>query len=1027
MVSEPRPAPGPVPDQSSADRSAEAWTLRRGGFGQSGGAHEGTLFALANGRVGVRGGVEESGGAGGCFSARIYEKSPIHYHERFPGFASHTDTRIPIADPSGIELFVNDRRLHPDDPECVEFERSLDFRTGVLGRTTRWRLEDGAEIELQAERLVTLFGTDVLATRWRLTATGFSGDLELRSSIRGDQAAPAQGDDPRIGVGSGSGMRWLESLEQDGLAVAIQATPDGARKVACAQLHESQSANFTPGAHSDEPALVRQHFHARLQSGIPVVLEKFAAWAFADSDAGAARELADRACELAREAAGQGFDVLARKQQLVLDEFWSSAAVSIDGDPQAELAIRFNLFHLFQSAGRDAAGSAAKGLTGDGYEGHCFWDTEVFLLPVLALTAPELARSALEFRFRTLDGARRHAREMNHDKGALYPWRTISGDECSGYFPSGSAQYHINAAVAWGIRTYLEATGDFRFLAAGGAEVLFETARIWLQVGHFNERDNGRFHICGVTGPDEYTALVDNNFYTNRMAAAHLRFAADIWKQMGEQCPNARTELAAALALEPSEIDTWHRAAEAMYLPFDEDLGIHAQDDSFLEKPKWDFGATPADHYPLLLHYHPLTLYRHQVCKQADVVQALIMDGDDIDRQLKRRCFEYYAGVTTHDSTLSAGSFAILAADLNLPGPAMTGIHETLHVDLENLHSNTDHGIHMAAMAASWQCLAFGLAGARLQTDAIAFSPALPAEWRGYRLTIRWRARRLELHVKPDGAHYRLLAGDPTTIRHHGEPLELHPGKPMRRALPEVARWPLVQAPQPFEAVIFDLDGVLTDTAELHYLAWKQLADELEIAFDRQLNQQLKGVDRQTSLELLLGDHASRFSDPDKHALTERKNAFYIESLHMISPDSLLPGAQAALDQVRQAGLGIALASASRNAPTILQRLGIADCFDFIADPATVRRGKPDPELFLQAANGLGIAPAACLGIEDAPAGITALKAAGMVALGIGTRTQLAEADAILRGLDQFRIDVLPVRRHSSGRNAHRPPSGSLG
>ncbi|MFU8876992.1 MAG: beta-phosphoglucomutase [Wenzhouxiangellaceae bacterium] len=1027
MNDSPTPTADAPARSPTSDGTVDAWTLRRCGFDARRAAHEETLFALANGCVGVRGGAEEAGGSGGCFSARVYEKSPIHYHERFPGFASHTDTRIPIADPTEIELLANGRRLLPEDPDCIRFERSLDFRSGVLTRIACWRLQDGGEIELRAQRLLALFGADVLATRLMLVTHGFSGELQVRSSIRGDQAAPAQGDDPRIGVGTGSGMRWLEGFEQDGLAAAIQVTPDNARQVACAQFHGSQSTGFSPGECSHDTAVIRQHFSARLQPENPLVLEKFAAWAFGDAGAETSRELADQACRLAREAGSQGFDALAARQRQVLDEFWNSAAVAVDGDPEAELALRFNLFHLFQSAGRDAAGSAAKGLTGDGYEGHCFWDTEAFLLPVLALTAPELARSALEFRIRTLEGARRHAREMNHESGALYPWRTISGDECSGYYPSGSAQYHINAAIAWGIRTYLEATGDFDLLPEGGAEVLFETARLWMQIGHFNARDNGRFHICGVTGPDEYTALVNNNFYTNRMAAAHLRHAAGIWHQMGEQFPDARTRLAEALKLDESEIDTWQQAADAMYLPFDDRLGIHAQDDSFLEKPKWDFDATPTDHYPLLLHYHPLTLYRHQVCKQADVVQALIMDGDDIGEEIKRRCFDYYAGVTTHDSTLSAGSFAILAAELNLPGPAMGGIDETLKVDLENLHGNTDHGLHMAAMAASWQCLSFGLAGLRLQPDMLCFSPAMPGQWRGYRLTVCWRGRRLEVGVNPDGAHYSLIAGQPMTVRHHGKPVELKSGETASRPLPEPAHWPLLHAPKPLEAVIFDLDGVLTDTAELHYQAWKRLADELGIEFDRRANRHLKGIDRQASLELLLGDQADRFSDRDRHELTERKNGYYVDSLHRISPDSLLPGALSALDQARKAGLAIALASASRNAPTILERLEIADCFDFIADPASVRRGKPDPELFLQAATGLGVAPAACLGIEDAAAGITALKAAGMAALGIGSHAELPEADAVLPGLDRFRIDALPVRQHSSGESVRRLPEGKPG
>lgn len=976
-----------------------------------------TLFCLANGVLGVRGGCEEAGGSGGCFLAEVYERMPIHYHERFPGFAATTDTRLPVADGTAIEIRIGDRLLDPADADCVAFERELDLRAGILRRRSRWRVPGCGEIELCAERVVPFGRGALVALRLSLHSVDFRGEVRLESMLRGDRVAPAQGDDPRIGIGNGAGLRTLALGAEDGLPWLLQATPRGRLRVACGQRHGVLAGSLCRyGVISAEGDRLCEELRATLEPGSRIGLEKFVAYAWdgadAQADAGPLRKTLERELSAAAE---QGFDALAAGHAVELERFWRDAAIDIEGDAAAEQALRFNLFHLVQSTPREGVSStAAKGLTGDGYEGHIFWDTEAYMLPVLALTAPELARSMLEYRYRTLEGARRHAGEMNHRRGALYPWRTIGGDECSGYYPSGSAQYHINAAIAHAIGLYLAASGDDEFLARIGAEMLFETARIWLEVGYFNPRRDGAFCLCEVTGPDEYSALVDNNFYTNFMARAHLRLAAAAWERLGAETPGERLALAARLDLDEEEVALWRKAAEAMYLPYDERLGIHPQDDGFLDKPRWDFAGTPDSHYPLLLHYHPLTLYRHQVCKQADVVLALVLAGDGIDAGVKRRCFNYYRDVTVHDSTLSAAPFCVLAAELGEAEAAREFFEETLRVDLDDLHDNTGHGAHMAAMAGSWHGLAFGFAGLRIDGERLRFAPSLPGHWRGYGFGLRWRGRRLRLEVGPEAARYTLQEGAPLKVSDRGREVTLQAGRTATVPLPESARWPLLRPPVPLKAVIFDLDGVLTDTASIHYRAWKRLADELGIEFDERINRRLKGVDRMASLEILLERAGHSFDDAEKAELAARKNGYYRDEIARFTPKDLLPGALEVLEAVRAAGLKTALASASRNAPLLLERLGIADRFDFIADPAAVECGKPAPDIFLAAARGLGVEPETCLGVEDAAAGIAAIKAAGMLALGIGARTELADADAVLPGLASFRIETV-LRSETDG------------
>ncbi|QWP75144.1 beta-phosphoglucomutase [Lysobacter sp. K5869] len=993
-----------APTSSAAD--LDPWRLRRTGREPARARRDETLFALANGSLGVRGGLEEAdGGSDGSFLAAVYEQHPIHYHERFTGFPRHTDTRLPVADGQRIAVFAGAERLLPVATE--DFERELDLRQGRLSRRSVLRTAHGARIDIRAERVLPFDsgvpGVDLLAIRYRATSFDYTGALSLSSAIECGHEAAEQGDDPRIGVASAEGLQLLARQADERGAHVVQATRRSGVRVVCSQRHRLEGLRFAADDLGEER--VAQRYDAHLRPGESVVLEKFVAYVTDRNPH--ATDLPDSAAQALQRAQLEGFDAIAARQAQALARFWDGAELSIAGDPASEQALRFNLFHLLQSAGRNGIdGTAAKGLTGEGYEGHYFWDTEAFMLPVMAYTAPEVARAMLHARFLALEPARKHAREMNHARGALFPWRTITGGECSAHYPSGSAAYHINAAVAYGIGLYLDASGDSDFLADFGAEMLFETARIWPQVGHFNPRRGGAFCIHDVTGPDEYTALVDNNFYTNRMAQQHLRRAVAAWEQLERERPQRLRELAERLQLDPHEVATWRRAAETMFLHYDEALGIYAQDDTFLDKPRWPFPAREGEHRPLLLDYHPLTLYRYQVCKQADVVMGLVLAGDGIPVEVKRRSYDYYAAVTTHDSTLSASVFGILASEVGHAPQAERFFHDNLRVDLDDLHGNTDHGVHMAALAGTWLGLASGFAGLRAVDGVLHFAPTLPQRWDGFGFGLRWQGRRLRIDVRRDGVEYSLLDGAPLTVAHAGQRVELSQGAPLRRPLaaPEVdAR---ERFPRPARALIFDLDGVLTDTAQTHYRAWKRMADEEGFPFDQHVNEQLKGVDRMSSLEIILRHAGRSLSAEQKHALAERKNGYYVEAIAQVTPADLFPGVTRVLEQARARGLKLGVASASRNAAALLDRLGIAERFDYIADAARVARAKPAPDIFLDVAAALGVAPAQCIGLEDAAAGVAAIKSAGMAAVGIGDARTLAQADACLPDIAAFDVNA---------------------
>ncbi|MEP9359615.1 glycosyl hydrolase family 65 protein [Sphingomonas sp. KR3-1] len=697
-----------------------------------------TILALSNGALGVRGAIEERAEAT-TFLAHAYEQAPIHYHEKLKGFAATSDSRVPVAEALGIEVRLDGKAIDFSELRSAT-RRTLDLRAGMLRRETRWSFPDGRLLRIRSERLVPLCGNTLLLRRFQAEFDG-AGVVTLHPRLAPAPSGAKQSDDPRIGVNLASRGFATEQAADD---IVVERLPGSGIGVAAVQ-------------------------RSRDEDGWLLVATGFA------TGRNASDVLADQAAALADSALAAGFPAMAEAQAGLLTRFWAGADLAIAGEPRLAATLRVNLFHLFASAGRDGRSSAAaKGLTGEGYEGHYFWDTEAFMLPVLSVLAPDIARAMLVYRASTLDAAFANARALDHRKGALYAWRTIEGRECSAHYPSGSAQYHINAAIAFAIGAYVDATGDEDFLVEHGARMLVETARIWLALGDWAD---GQFHLRGVTGPDEYTALIDDNWYTNRMAQKHLRLAVASAARVAELAPEAWTALAAEMALGQDELAEFTRAADAMHLPFDAARNLDAQDASFLDKPRWDVPGTPAAEFPLLLHYHPMTLYRHQVSKQADIVLAMVLAGEGVSPERKRRVFDHYEPITTHDSTLSASTFAILANEVGHEAQALKFFAETSLVDVDDRHGNTGHGVHMAALAGSWLALVWGFAGFRPDGPALRFRPTRPAAWPGYSFGLTWRGTLVRVEVAEDRITYRAVSGPDIVIGHHDAAIALAAGE----------------------------------------------------------------------------------------------------------------------------------------------------------------------------------------------------------------------------------------------------------
>ena len=771
------------PDRPAHTFPLDPWRIRESAFDTASHFLHETLFALGNGYIGLRGTGEEgySGPAGtsqdGTYLNGFYESEPIVYPETAFALAKTNQFMLNVPNAKGVELWVDGERFDPLAGTLGRYERSLDLRSGVLLRCLEWTSGQGKRIALRSRRVVSFANKHLFAIEVEITPLNFSGPIRLVSAIDGAVKNQEAGDDPRVGsAASGAALRTI-AVEQDGaLSALVQRTRNSGFTLVSAIHSTLQCDGEVRAASQRAGQRAGQAFELDALPGRPVRLTKYGSYhSSRDYPEG---ELLPRARATLAQAHAAGFAALCAAQEAYLADFWANADVEIAGDDALQQGIRFNQFHLLQSVGRDGRTNiAAKGVTGEGYEGHYFWDTEIYIFPFFLYSKPEIARKLLEYRYAGLEQARARARQMAHARGALYPWRTIAGDECSAYFPAGTAQYHINADIAYSVKLYYEATGDLDYMAQAGAEIVLETARIWLGIGSYDRQ--GRFCINEVTGPDEYTALVNNNYYTNAMARMHLRFAAGMLDKLRSERPADFARIVAATALADDELREWRRAADLMHLPYDETLGIHEQDDSFLSKKPWDFAATPKENYPLLLNYHPMVIYRHQVCKQADVVLALLLLSDQFTLEDKRRDFDYYEAITTHDSSLSSCIFSIIASEVGYHDKAYEYFMQTARLDLDDTHGNTHYGVHTAAMAGAWMGVAYGFAGMRVTGGELRFAPTLPAQWRHYQFKIRLRGALLQVRVSRAQAEYTLLQGDALGLTHLGRPVALTSAAPV--------------------------------------------------------------------------------------------------------------------------------------------------------------------------------------------------------------------------------------------------------
>jgi alpha,alpha-trehalose phosphorylase len=748
-----------------------------------------TIFALSNGYLGMRGTFEEGRpfyNHGNLING-FYESWPIVYGEKAYGFAKTGQTIVNLHDLKIIRLFVDDEPFYLPTAILKKFVRTLDMEKGILTRKIIWEMPSGKMISINSTRLISFENRHVAAIEYEVTLLNCDAPVVILSEIRPHRTVRGTDGDPR----DTRVFREKVLIPQTKMAKDLQIilgfrTKNSQMTLGCGFDHTIETESpmtWQNEALEDNGSIV---FSVEAQQDVPIRLTKWIS--FHTSHKSSPEDLCKRVDRTLVRAKGYGFPAILDSQKKFMENYWQICDVKMAvterrrtggrSTEEWQQAVRWNLFQLCQASARnEGTGIPAKSLTGDGYEGHYFWDIEIYVLPFLIYTNPKIAKNLLKFRHSMLDKARQRARDVNQ-KGALFPWRTINGDEASAYYAAGTAQYHINADIMFGLKKYVEVTGDVEFLHKEGVEMLVETARLWRDLGFFSKRKNGKFCIHGVTGPDEYNTVVNNNTYTNLMARENLLFAAATVDELRLLDAVLYQSLIDKTGLEYEEVEEWRRAADNMYIPYDKELCIHPQDDNFLDKKEWDITGTPSEKFPLLLHFHPLVIYRHRVIKQTDLVLALFLLGDEFTKEEKEKNFIYYDRLTTGDSSLSVGIQSIMATEIGQHRKAEEYGRYAVLMDLADIGGNIGHGCHIASIGASWMVLVYGFAGMRDYNGLISFNPRIPSRCTFFRFCLTVRGSLMEVELLPKQAIYRLLKGPRISFHHAEKKVELTPESP---------------------------------------------------------------------------------------------------------------------------------------------------------------------------------------------------------------------------------------------------------
>ncbi|QMS84799.1 glycoside hydrolase family 65 protein [Candidatus Xianfuyuplasma coldseepsis] len=719
-----------------------------------------SIFATQNGYIGVRGtfceGYGTNGLRNGTFINSFYEEYPYRYEENLSGFAQKGQAMIHVIDGQGIEFYIDNHPLNMESCDVVSLHREFHLYGGYTTRTIHYKTPSQYEFILTEKRLTSLEQPELFVVEIDLQSLNYSGHVEMRSTVQQPQFSNTLSRDPRIGKTHNESFILRDIHISDDYGCIQVQTKHSKLEMAVSVTHN------IPVQYTHNDKNITATAHASLTENEHFTCRKYVIYTSSNYHSNYVTANNILRQQILKNQSTDYFE----QQRQSLTSFWKTCEIAIDGNERLQLIMNYNVYQLHTSGGLDSRFNiGAKGLTGDGYEGHHFWDTEIYLLPFFVLTNPQKAKTLLLNRYHNIEAARQEALNLGHTRGIKIPWRSITGRELSPYYPAGTAQYHINSDVAYAVIHYYYATDDMSFMLKYGFELLVETARTIYDIGHFH---NGVFHIHEVTGPDEYTTCVDDNYYTNSMAQYHFQFIVDFYDKHASLLKSLITRM----QLSDQEIKDFNQAAESMAIIYDETLQIIAQDQTFLSKEPWDLEHTPSSNFPLLLHYHPLQIYRKQVLKQADVLLSMFL-LDFEDKTIMEHSYDYYSNITTHDSSLSKCVHSIVASALDKLSVAYDYMIDVSEVDMSNTQRNTKDGLHLANLGGSYMTIVYGLAGLRIKPDRIILCPRIPHDMNGYSFTIQYRQSIITISISDT---IQLTSTNTVDIELYGNAITLQKG-----------------------------------------------------------------------------------------------------------------------------------------------------------------------------------------------------------------------------------------------------------
>ncbi len=949
---------------------SEGWEIIETSFNPSELHHKETVFTLANGYLGVRGSFEEG---------YIHEHAGTIINGVYDDVAIAATEIVNCPNWLPLTIKVAGETFRMDSGEILEYKRKLDMRLGIVSRDVRWKSPSGHTFDLHFERFVSLASQHFLAIHCEITSLDFTGQIEVTAGFESEPHTLGIEHWQTIKAGGTDKIIWLH-----GKTLHSEIELGMAAKLVIQNEADSFASEFECSSE------LTKHF--QVKPGEIISIEKIVT-VYTSRETSTPAEIA-----LIDLVEAPSYSTLLATHIAAWERVWLDSDVMIEGDEKAQLSVRYNIFQILAATPRhdDKVSIPPKTLSGFEYRGHIFWDTEIFILPLLTFTQPALARNLLNYRYHTLPGARRKAKELGY-KGAMFAWESATtGDEVTPkWVPDpngklvriwcGDLEIHINADIAYASWNYWQNTGDNEWMRDYGAEMILDTAGFWESRVSWNEQRQS-YDILNVIGPDENHEQVDNNAFTNVMVRWHLNVVTPLWEWLTKNYPEKATQLAVKLNINPPKLENLALIAENIYLNQDMETGLIEQFDGFFDLEHVNFD----DYEPRSKSMQGILGVEEtqatQILKQPDVLMLFYMMRDCFDSKTIIANWDYYTPRTDHvyGSSLGPAINAIIACDLNKPSEAYTHFMRAALVDLDNVRSNATQGIHAASAGGVWQAVVFGFAGIRITANGLTAYPNLPSHWERLKFRIQWQNQWYQVDLSAS------QPGD-------NQEIEVIPvsNTPIISSSSETST---PETSHSIEGIIFDLDGVITDTSEFHYLAWKRLADEEGIPFDREANEALRGVPRRESLMGILNGRPA--TEEQIQEMMERKNNYYVELMQSITEKDLLPGVASLLEELQAAGIKIALGSSSKNARTVIERLGIASKFVAIADGYSVVKSKPEPDLFLFAAEKLGVSPQNCIVVEDATAGIEAGLAAGMKVVGLGPNERVGKANIVLPSLE---------------------------